>query len=166
MHPDKYSSYERPVLITAKALPALKGYVKAYDNVSGEQALSVFLRQHKVPMDKAALATMGWGGDRIVVFTPQGHKGKIAGTVGVHYTVWDETADAIEFFEAMTNAMPFLAGGKKVSATAQRVEYRTRSGAIAVAQQVGDVVLLVVGAPPARADDVLAQARKLWKRHK
>ena len=164
LHPDKFDAYEKPVEVKSAALPTLKGYKLAYDNVSGELGMSILFEQHGAGEDKAAEAAAGWGGDRLVIYTPPGHKGKVGGTVGVSYSVWDETADAIEFFEALSDAMPSLAGGKSIVLEADRVEYKTRSGAIAIAERKRDAVVLVVGAPPARADDVVEQTWLLWKR--
>ncbi|HEY5926239.1 MAG TPA: hypothetical protein VIV11_31355, partial [Kofleriaceae bacterium] len=108
-----------------------------------------------------------WGGDRLVVYTPPGHKGRVGGTVGVLYTVWDAEADAIEFYESLTFVMPKLAIGGKAIARARadsRVEYEMRGGSIALAERRGDAVVVVLGAPPARSGDVLAETWKLWVR--
>jgi hypothetical protein len=164
LHPEKYESSEQPVAIASAPLPTLKDYTGAYDNVMGELGISVVLRQHGIPDDKAAEAARGWGGDRFVVYTPPGHKNKVSGTVGVLYTVWDDPADAVELFEALTHAMPSLAGGKAIATSNERVDYEMNSGAIAIAERKGDAVLLVIGAPPARANAVREQTWSRWTR--
>jgi hypothetical protein len=164
LHPDKYESYEDPIAITSAALPTLEGFRISYDNVSGEHGLAILLRQHGVSQELAEDAAEGWGGDRTVVFTPPDHKGKLSGTVGVLYSAWDDTADALEMFEALTRAMPSLSGGKAISKTSDRVDYEMKTGAIAIAERQGDAVLIVVGAAPARADEVRAQVWTQWTR--
>ena len=164
LHPGKYETYELPDAITAAPLPSLSGYKTAYDNVMGEFGLVILLRQHGVVDERAQLAAMGWGGDRLVVYTPPGHKGKVGGTVGVLYTVWDDVADAIEFYESLSYVMPRLATGKVMTRSDTRVDYEMRGGSIAIAERNGDAVLVVLGAPPARSDDVRAETWKRWQR--
>src|SRR3970040_1175755 len=72
LHPASYDRYERPDTITATPPAALPGWTIAYQNVSGELGLGIFLRQHGVPSTtsaagaqgpgKAELAGSGWGG--------------------------------------------------------------------------------------------------------
>jgi hypothetical protein len=78
--------------------------------------------------------------------------------------VWDAEADAIEFYESLSFVMPKLATGKAVTRGASRVDYEMKGGSLAIAERQKDAVLVVLGAPPARADDVRAETWKLWVR--
>lgn len=169
LHPAKYEAYERPARVTVASVPALAGYEMIYENVNGEVGLGVLLRQHvagaseEAAREKAARAAAGWGGDRIAVYTPPGHGGGLAGTVGISYSVWDETADALEFFDMLSDAMPSLSGGKAVKTDDAHVEYHDGAGAVYTAQRQGNAVVLVLGASKEQAPAVLGQVWKRWR---
>jgi hypothetical protein len=171
LHPEKYLAYERPDEIKAGAIAALAGHQRVYDNVNGEFGLTIFLRQHvrarrgdeQAIREKAERATAGWGGDRLAIYAPPGHVGKLAGTVGVSYSVWDQTTDAIEFFEMLSDAMPSLSGGKMVKDGEEHIEYRDGSGATFLAQRKNDAVVLIMGADQDKAPVILEQVWKSWK---
>ncbi len=172
LHPQKYLSYERPDEITARSLPALRGYRQVFSNINGELGLTILLRQHapksgkkesEAIIRKAKQAAAGWGGDRLVIYTPPGHSGKVAGTVGISYSVWDQAADAIELFEMLSDAMPSLSGGKVVKEDSSYVQYAGADKSVFVAQRQGDAVVLVMGAPRDQAGAILEQVWKRWK---
>jgi hypothetical protein len=108
-------------------------------------------------------AAAGWGGDRMAVYTPPGHDGALAGTVGISYSVWDETADALEFFDVLADAMPSLSGGKAVETGETRIVYHDGGGAVYLAERKGDAVLLLLGASQERAPAILDQVWKRWR---
>jgi hypothetical protein len=166
IHPEKYEAYEKPVEIKA-AVPATIGrYKRGHDNVLGEMGLWMVLRQHGVDEQLAKAAVGGWGGDRIAVFTPPGHDGGLATAIAVVYTVWDADTDASEFFAAIDKAMPGLSGpwwsGKLATARDGYVEYLGGDDTVITAERRGDAVLLVIGAPPAKAEELRAQVWKGW----
>jgi hypothetical protein len=171
LHPAKYEAYERPTRVTVAPVSALAGYTMIYDNVNGEVGMGVILRQHvtgsaaseEATRKKADRAAAGWGGDRIAVYTPAGHDGGLAGTVGISYSVWDETADALEFFDMLSDAMPSLSGGKAVKTEDAHVEYHDAAGAVYAAQRKGDAVVVVLGASKERAPGILGQVWKRWR---
>lgn len=191
LHPDKYEAYERPVPIAVAPVPALAGYEIIYDNVNGEVGMEVFLRHHTIEaaaetanetaakatagkqpgaaIDSAAVrhkaeqAAAGWGGDRMAVYTPAGHDGGLAGTVGISYSVWDQTADALEFFDMLADAMPSLSAGKEVASGDTRIEYRDDGGALYLAERKGNAVVVVLGASEQRAPAILGQVWKRWR---
>jgi len=165
LHPKKYEDFEKPVVISESTPKTLSSYRKVYDNVSGEFGIRLFLREHGLDEEKANRAAMGWGGDRIVVYVPPGHKkGSVSGTIGVLYTIWDDEADAIEFFEAQSEVLGALIGGRRVASRDTYLEFRDRTGAISLSQRRGDAVLLIVGAPPARASEISTQVWDSYKR--
>jgi hypothetical protein len=162
IHPDKYESYERPVEVSS-ALPAtLAGYKRGYDNVAGELTLWIFLRQHGVAEEQARIAVAGWGGDRVAIFTPPGYDGVLSGAVAAVYTVWDSPVDAEEFQAALSVALPGL-GGKPAARPRTELELRAADGSVLSAERKGGAVVMVIGAPPARADEIRAQVWKGWK---
>jgi hypothetical protein len=173
LHPAIYDAYEKPDVITANTPAALAGWKLTYQNVSGELGLSLFLRQHKVPSaadakvtgpgpGKAELATAGWGGDRLVIYAPP-TGGKAADALGVQYTSWDSEPDAIEFFDALADALPTLSGSKAATKTEPTYLEFTAAGKIFAAERKGDTVLLIVGAPAAQITDLRAQLWTGWK---
>lgn len=162
VHFEKFEAYEQPIVVTAVMPKTLAGYKRGYDNVSGELNLWLFLQQHGVDVDTARTAVAGWGGDRIAVYTPPGYDGVVSTAVGVNYTVWDAEADAVEYFAALVAAMPKLSGGRQTVADEGVVQYKNADGAICAAERRGDSVLLIVGAPPARADELRGQVWKTW----
>lgn len=162
LHPEKYDRYEAPIAVTATTPAVLSGYDVVYDNVTGEKGFELFLRQHGVDDARARVAAAGWGGDRVAVYAPPKHGAGIDGVVGVMYTVWDAEADAMEFYDALTHALPQLAGSKGRRRGASVIEHRLPSGGAVIAERRGESVVLIVGAPPARTGDLLRDAWA-WK---
>ena len=162
LHPSTYAAYERPVAIKPAAVPALKGMKQRYDNVLGQLGLSILLRQHKVADWSARIASAGWGGDRLALFAPSGADKTGKATVGVVYTVWDSPVDAVEFFAAVSDAMPSLSGGAQASSKPDLLEFGMAGGKVAVVERRGDAVVLIVGAPAAAAAPAREQVWKSW----
>jgi hypothetical protein len=167
LHPETYEAYEKPVFIKASVPAVMVGYKLAYNNVSGEKALSVMLEVHGVDAATAAVAAAGWGGDRTVVLTPPGFSGQLGAAVAVVASAWDAEADAIEFFEALSHALPSIAGKGSAPVVGNEpkrlIRYRDKAGAVVTAHRAADQVVLIVGAPPAREPDIRAAALK-WPR--
>lgn len=158
LHPEKYEAYEVPVSIRGSVPASLPEYVLAYDNVIGEKSFELFLRQHGVADERALSAAAGWGGDRMVIAVPPDHEGDVTGSVAVVHSRWDDESEAIELFEALTRGLPSLAGRRGVRRNDGVIEHRLPDGSAVAAERRGDAVLLVVGSPPARLDDILADA--------
>jgi hypothetical protein len=175
LHPDKYDVYEKPVRVTPVELPSLPGHRLAYHDVTGELGLSLFLLQHTVPeakrtnppkalRKKTSQAGAGWGGDRLAIYTPPDHDGSLRGVVAVVYSVWDQPADAVEYFDVLSDAMPAIAGGAPaVRAGDDDVAHADAAGAMYLAQRKDNAVVLVIGVPRERADAVLADVWKRWR---
>lgn len=163
VHPEKYESYERPIEVRSAQPAALRLYRRGYDNVTGEMQLWLVLREHGVDEALAKTAVAGWGGDRIAVYDAPGiFGGFVSTTVLVSYSVWDSEPDAVEFLQALTAALPSLAGTPRTGAAADVVQHTARDGSLVVAERRGDAVLLVIGALPATADELRAQVWKTW----
>jgi hypothetical protein len=141
LHIEKYRSYEPPVEIVPSSGELLPGFELFYRNVAGELGFSILLRQHGVDPTMAAHAAAGWGGDCVVVLRHP-RLDTVEASVVISYSVWDTEADAVELHAALSTTLPALAGAS--------VDRR------------GDAVLLIVGAPPARANELRDQIWKAW----
>ncbi len=163
LHPQKYESYERPIMISAKRPSGLAGYSEKVSNVMGEKSVELFLRSHGVRQGRAVTAAAGWGGDRLAVYAREGHKGsKLAGTVGVWFTSWDEARDAAEFFEALEHALPKFSGDEG-TARGSILQCKSRSGQF-VAERRGAEVLLILGVSSGASDAIRTDVWRNWKR--
>ncbi len=162
LHPELYEAYQQPILIATKTPSIISSYQLVYDNVSGEKGLSVLLEAHGVSRARAQEAAAGWGGDRIAIFVPPGFKlkkgAKVNGIIGVLRTTWDQEADAIEFFDALSYALPRLsANGVLVTGgSSTLLRYRSPDGSLTTASRNRSEVTVLVGAPPAREPDLRA----------
>ncbi len=176
LHPEKYQSYERPDLIAATPIPALRGHKRVYNNVNGELGMALLLSQHLFeprrgdPPDsypamqvKIDEAVAGWGGDRLAVYAPAGHQGGLNGVVGISYSVWDQPADAIEFFERLAEAMPEISLGDAIATTDSRISYRDERGYVHTIERRKDAVVMVLGADAKQSDAIRTQVWKRWR---
>lgn len=163
LHPDKYESYETPVVVTAKRPALLKDYKETVSSVLGEKGVELFLRSHGVKEVRATVAAAGWGGDRYAVYARQGHTGStLANTIGVSLTSWDEESDAIEFLEALEHALPTLAGGSRVKRKDKALQFAIGKGGQALAEHRGKQVLILIDVPTAKVDSVRQQVWNSW----
>lgn len=90
MHPEKYRTYERPILVE---IPSIPGWEQLAYNVLGEAVLQTILNEH-IDAQTAAEAAQGWGGDSY------GYYEKGDNYLFLMNTFWDTQNDAAEFFEA------------------------------------------------------------------
>ena len=161
LHPELYEAYEPPIVVTATTPAIISQYKLAYQNVSGEKGLSVLLEAHGVGRERAEEAAAGWGGDRLALYIPPGRSKKdgLGGTIGILRTRWDQEADAIEFFAALSHALPKLAeeGPQIAGGTSALLRYKSPDGSIVSASRTAASVTLLIGAPPAREPDLRAQ---------
>jgi hypothetical protein len=141
LHADKYRQYEKPHVITSKPLKALSGYTLAHDNNFGEMMTALFLRQHGVRTHEATMAAAGWGGDRLLIYTPPGYTEGLTGVIGILFWSWDADADAIEHMAALEKIAPALA---------------------ATARRKGTSVVLIVGAPPERTNELADESLRTF----
>ncbi len=162
LHPKKYESYEKPMLVSTTLPASLGGYDEKVSNVMGEKGIELFLRTHRVSLGRSVTAAAGWGGDRMVVYTPKKHRGsELAGTVGVWLSTWDETRDASEFFQALEHALPRLSGARRRGKGAI-LRYDSKHGQVS-AERKGDRVLVLIGAAAKGADTLRAEVWNHWQ---
>jgi hypothetical protein len=156
LHLDKLLANERPVLITPRALAALKGSREVWQDTLGEAQIRLYL-EHHVAKDRAETAAAGWGGDRAVAYQGPGR----TGVAVVHYSVWDGEQDAIEFEEAQWAALAKLAG-QPAQATGP-VVYSAPGGVVYAVVRQGSRVVSGYGVPAAAWSEVTTEVLKTWK---
>ncbi len=144
MHPKKYEEFERPHTIKTAALPSLAGYEQAFDTTFGELATTILFKQHGLSATEAGLAAAGWGGDRVLVYTPPGHQKGLEGVIAIVFSSWDSEADAMEYVAGLEKASSSLGGG-------------------AVVKRQDSSVALVVGAAADRANPLVDEVLKTFK---
>ncbi|HET6614076.1 MAG TPA: hypothetical protein VFG83_18885 [Kofleriaceae bacterium] len=164
LHPETYKRYERPDRVRVRPLRSLRGYDKIYDNITGELGFRIFLRERGVSEDTANIAAGGWGGDRVAMFAPAGHKpDQVDGVIGVSYSVWDAGVDAQEMFEAESSALRNLVkGGTEVASTASRLVLGA-GDLVWMVERKGDRVVAIFAAPKAKGDAILGDVWKHWQ---
>ncbi len=166
LHPELYLAGDRPHKVTHAVPRALAGWRTVQETVWGEAGWSVLLRQHGVPTERAATAAAGWGGDRVVVYGPAaGTLTELSprGTVGIAVTSWDADIDALEFEESAVEAVEALVAGWIVAETAGRTVWLGIDARVSIVERAGDQVIVVIGAPLAARDKIVADVRKSWK---
>jgi hypothetical protein len=98
LHPEKYFDKEAPVELDIPDDAMGDGWSVQAENVLGEFFLRTWLEA--LGSDNADAAAAGWGGDSYAVF--ENDSGEFA--LGV-FIVWDEDADALEFFDITAGAL-------------------------------------------------------------
>jgi hypothetical protein len=156
MHPEKYLAGERPLVITARSLAALKAGREIWQDTLGEAQLKAYLEQH-LPAEHAAAAAAGWGGDRAVAYEMPGGQGPAV----VLYTTWDSEQDAIEFEEAQGTALARLAGRPEKAAGA--AVYHAEDGTVFAVTRQGVRVLTGFGVPATAWPRIAADVPRTWK---
>lgn len=162
IHPEKYEANEAPIAVKAKAPTSLPGYEIDFNNVSGEAGISVYLQQHGVDKARAKQAAAGWGGDRFIIVSPKEHRGRLSVAVAAVVTVWDAEADAIEYFEAMGDALRGHSRGQRVANTDSVTEYATFTGSMYSVERRGDLVVTVINAPLHAARGLRSELFDAW----
>lgn len=152
LHPDLYFAGDDPIPVGAGAPRVLAGWTLDHHTVWGEAGMLVFLEEHGVDPDTAAIAAAGWGGDRVALFTPGATTGLTA-SLGIMRSVWDSEADAIEAEEAFVVAVDHMVSGVALSPT----EWLDLEGRLTWVSRDGAEVTVVVGAPLTVADSLAAQ---------
>lgn len=162
LHPELYQAGEAPHQVAATTPAALSGWRTRHDTVWGEAGWSVLLREHDVATARAETAAAGWGGDRVVVYSPPG-KDRARDAVGVGLTSWDADIDAMEFEEAAVDALDALVTGTILESARGRTVWLSTDLRISLVERRDDQVLVVVGAPLAVLDTLAADVWKAWR---
>ena len=181
LHPERYFQNDQPTLLTFApdhALPA--GWAQIYTAQLGEFQMRLILEQWSLAPPQSAqppgldpeAAAAGWDGDRMVAWTsPQGH------VLVAHMSVWDTPEDAVEYYQAMQQAL----GNRWRHATssmtlkttqgrhgqASCIAHTTLTGPAptlehAYLEQWGDLVLLIEGLPASQGQAMGALRNALF----
>ena len=119
-----------------------------YENTIGEFETRVILYEQLREQQVAIRAALGWGGDRIALL------GEGADAPMVWATVWDESVDAAEFFDAVTRAMALryqTAAPGEAGATTRAFTARGRTVTVTAGEVGGRPAVLVVDTPAGQA---------------
>ena len=105
LHPEKYSSRERPVRISAGRVPTLlaTGRKDVRRDVMGELMWKIWFGA-AMPQSQAEAAAAGWGGDRLVAYEGPGD----AQPLVLVLSAWDNDSDADEAEQAMRRVLSHL----------------------------------------------------------
>ncbi len=139
LHPALFLAGEGPDEIAAP-----KGALHA--GVWGEEGWRVFLRAHGVDAAKAASAAAGWGGDRVALTGAADAIATPRRTTGVALTTWDSEVDALEFWNALGQALDALVVGPEVVVEPTRIVWLDADGRVTAAELRDRRIAFVTGA--------------------
>ena len=142
LHADRFFA-DRPDAPRAVRFTGLRT-APVYDNTLGEFETRVILYEQLREQQVAVRAALGWGGDRVALL------GEGADAPFAWATVWDESVDAAEFFDAATRAMALryqTAAPTEAGATTRAFTARGRTVTVTVGEVGGRPAVLVVDAP-------------------
>jgi len=143
LHPEKYLvERDRPKPVDPEStVSALGGNWKTtYRNVLGEFSLGLLLNQH-LSGERSRRSAAGWGGDQVLLLEDEAGRNAV-----VVCTVWDNLAEAQEFFSDMQEWLQkrFPAGKPQSTQTEFSI---TEKGETHALRQEGTAVQLVIGFP-------------------
>jgi hypothetical protein len=186
LHPEKYEACEAPIAVDESALPELPGFGRPIaSDVAGELVVRSWLAL-ALPLEIAARAAAGWGGDRAGIYSAPAGAAPDAGVASerplVWLTVWDDDGEADDFaraarlvLAAQTQAEPVpidpvpppaserkKIGPRAPPASEGHTLFPTSNGLYALERR-GDAVALLF-AVPASATSALDQMLEGWQR--
>ena len=161
IHPRKYELYESPHRVVMRPIVALRDHERVYADVLGELGLSIFLRQHGVVDARAVQAAAGWGGDRFAVYTRR--KGQLLGSVAILYFSFDHIADAMEAFEALSDALTAFSRPSQVNRDSRTIVFEGTIETCSL-EHIRDRIVVVIGGSSGKNDAIRKQVWKRWRR--
>jgi hypothetical protein len=157
LHPEKYINDEKPVAVTASALPSLPEYPIVHQTVWGELGFELFLRAHGITDDVAAEAAAGWRGDRAIVLAKPGDP-RPEHAVAVIRLAWDTEIDAIEAHDAAVRAIDRTTPGATLANDDLQTRWLALDGTVSYVERRGSSLVIGLGIPARVADAVIADA--------
>jgi len=157
LHPDKYLADDKPIPVTAAALPSLPDEPIVHQTVWGELGFELFLRSHGVADQIAREAAAGWGGDRAVVYAKAGDA-KPGHATGLVRLEWDTEADAIEARDAAVRAIDQTVPGATLVHDDVQTRWLALDGTVACVERRGSSLVIGLGIPARLADTVISDA--------
>jgi hypothetical protein len=125
MHPEKYTSRERPVRITAAPLSTLiaGGRKEVRRDVMGELMWKIWFSS-AMAQSQAETAAAGWGGDRWVAYEGPGDEQPLV----LSLSAWDNDSDADEAEQAMRRVLGDLTSPRATAGPAPKKDGSSKSG--------------------------------------
>src|SRR5215213_9863819 len=98
LHPEKYFSYEAPVMLTLPNFRNVLGprWKRIDSDVNGEWGYYLVLDEYLNSASESKKASAGWGGDRFAIY----EGARPSDVFLAQITAWDTPEDAKEFFDA------------------------------------------------------------------
>jgi hypothetical protein len=159
LHAQKYFAYEAPQKLILPDFKSILGpeWKRIDEDVNGEWGCYLILDEFLNNESESKGAAGGWGGDRFVLY----EIGRTREIFLAQLTAWDTAADAREFFDAYAKrtAKKYPEGKQSVS-MAERVEWQTSTGGVAMELR-GSRVAILEGIPSKTKADALF--RMVWK---
>ena len=159
LHPEKYFAYEAPQKVTLPEFKSLLGpsWKRIDYDVNGEWGFYLVLDEFLNNSSESKRASAGWGGDRFALYETT----KAGETFIAQLTTWDTPLDAKEFFDAYAKRTPKRhAGAAELKMTANRSEWQTSNGKVAMELR-GSRVAILEGIPASTNADALL--RLMWQ---
>jgi hypothetical protein len=156
LHPEKYLRNEQPIPVKLDGLAAALGpdWRQLRSDVLGELDVRILLQQFSDPA-AAERGADGWGGDRFSLL--QNAAGENALAIS---TVWDDEAQAAEFFNAYIETVQRRYGGRarKTVDLPAKLVWTVPNGALLL-EKSGAGVVLLMGPNEALLNSLLAAVR-------
>jgi hypothetical protein len=154
IHPGKYLAHEQPIAVPLPDLAAAlgPGWTQLRSDVLGELDVRILLEQFLDP-NVAARGAEGWGGDRFALLEDAAGRDAV-----VVSTVWDNEAEAGEFFNDYADTVTRRFGGRasRVTDVPSRIAWTTPNGSLLL-EKWGPKVAIVI-APDERIMNTLLAA--------
>jgi hypothetical protein len=158
LHADKYFSYEAPQKLTLPDFKSVLGpsWKRIDYDVNGEWGCYLVLDEYLNDVVESKQASAGWAGDRFALYETS----KPGEVFIAQLTSWDTLNDAKEFFDAYAKrTAKRYADAKEVKNTAERIEWQTSNGSVALELR-GSRVAIVEGVPSSTVTNTLLRA--IW----
>ncbi len=146
LHPEKYATNEKPVVVRLAAPAHLAGYAVAHSTVWGELGFALFLRSHGIPVETAAVAAAGWGGDRVLTLARDTDV-EPEHAIGLARLEWDSEADAIEAYAMTARALDAAQTGATVDHDDVRTRWFGVDGKVTTLERNGTAIDIAIGVP-------------------
>lgn len=163
MHPEKYLQHEAPLRVEVPALQHRlgSGWVWRLSDVTGEFGYFVALSEF-VTVEAARRASEGWDGDQMIMI----EQARTGARCLIHFTSWDSTGDAIEFFEVYAERTDRRLGVPSVRGDSSGLD-ALRSwrapGGVTVLERRGQRVAAVESLPISLAPTLPILLTEIWK---
>jgi hypothetical protein len=148
LHPAKYFDLrDHPIVIEMAPFPGAfsSDWIEIDTNVLGELGISILVKQF-AGEEMAKLAAEGWGGDQYKLLEAKtyGANGNSEDLLFLHFSTWDSSKDAIEFFLAYRQVVEAKYTSEQLLQSERRKDYlwATEEGDVYLEVRGEDVILI------------------------